>query len=172
MVWFSQHINFNRGLEQILPHLKAFDNIELHLIGVLNHTFYNKVLKSIPNIICHEPIPQIQLHEMLADFDIGLALDMPVDLNRDLVVTNKILAYLQAGLYVLATKTSAQFALLNNYPEHGICFNPDSEDIRSTFERVSTTIHFIRNNKSLRFSAFHHNSWEQSALELLRMWKN
>ena len=85
MVWFSQNINAGRGLEHILPFIKAAgEKIELHLIGNLDAAFESLYLKDSRNIFIHPPKSQQDLHQSFVNYDIGLALDVAVDRNREL----------------------------------------------------------------------------------------
>ena len=58
---------------------------------------------------------QEALHDFLNQMDIGLALEnTAADHNRNICLTNKILAYAQAGLYIFATDTYGQSQFLNS----------------------------------------------------------
>ena len=58
---------------------------------------------------------QEDLHQFLSQMDIGLALEnAQADHNRNICLTNKMLAYAQAGLYILATNTFGQSQFLNS----------------------------------------------------------
>ncbi|MEO5892450.1 MAG: hypothetical protein ABIQ31_19530 [Ferruginibacter sp.] len=173
LVWFSQNISAGRGLELVLPFIKQHNSImELHLIGNPDQAFFEGHLKGNANIVLHAPVSQQELHQLLGKFDIGLALDIPVDVNRDLVITNKILAYLQAGLYVVASNTAAQGSFLNDYPEHGVCFNYQTNDSGNVLQDVIQQIAVIRDGKVARYKSFKNNNWEMTSLKLLSHWDN
>ncbi len=172
MVWFSQNINAGRGLELVLPFVQnANDKMELHLFGNLNADFYNAFLKGVPNIIIHPPMAQHDLHQSLAQFDIGLALEPAKDKNNELAVSNKILAYLQAGLFVVATNTAAQEWLLNEFPGHGLCFDYRGSGTKSVLEKVVTEIDAIRSLRNKRYATFENGNWEVASLDLLKRWE-
>jgi glycosyltransferase involved in cell wall biosynthesis len=59
-----------------------------------------------------------------AEHDIGLALEQPVNRNRDLCATNKIFTYLLAGLAVAATDTTGQRWVMNAAPGAGFVYRP------------------------------------------------
>ncbi len=171
LVWFSQNINSGRGLEFILSYLQHdFNNIELHLIGNLNPDFYETSLKLIPNIIIHDSMSQKSLHQKLGDFDIGLALEPAKDENSDLAISNKMLAYLQAGLFVLASNTNAQESYLNELPNHGICFDYKINDLGIVLDKLIADIDTIRVNRVIRFTDFKNKNWENESLRLLEEW--
>jgi hypothetical protein len=107
-VWFSQNISPKRGLEEVFAVAKDFPNINFHLIGKPNASFIERMQPS-ENVIIHKPMEQKTLHEFLSTMDIGLALENKnEDGNRDICLTNKFLAYLQAGLYIFASNTFGQ----------------------------------------------------------------
>lgn len=172
LVWFSQNINGGRGLELILPFVKATEKVTLHLIGNLDNEFFESYLKGISNIIIHAPMKQADLHRVLYKFDIGLALDVPLDKNRDFVITNKLLAYLQAGLYVVATNTLAQQSFLNSWQGHGECFDYKLNNAAIVLEKIIEKITIIRNQRKARYKDFEKNNWEAASLNLLKAWAN
>ncbi len=132
LVWFSQKISFGRGLEQVLDAISLLNTqkeeaINLTLIGEMDDGFYQQVI--LPKleeakpcfVFMHiPPLSQPELHAELANHDVGLAMEFnSTDLNRQLCLTNKILAYAQAGLYILATDTPAQKDFLTQNPWSG-----------------------------------------------------
>lgn len=121
-VWFSQNIDQGRGLESLLTLLKSFsEEVRLHLYGNTNPLFYESHLAGNSQIVLHPPVPQQQLHQLLALYDVGIALeDITSNFNRTICLTNKLLTYYQAGLYILATNTAAQEQFLKQHPSHGI----------------------------------------------------
>ena len=130
-VWFSQNIAAGRGLELVIPALAKYKNkVQLTLIGNLYPEFKNSFLKDYSDfIIIQPPLPQKELNFYLCEFDVGLAIELSsADLNRDICLTNKIFAYIQAGLLILATDTSAQKQFIN---EHNKAFDLGSLQLRS-----------------------------------------
>lgn len=112
--WFSQTVGVGRGLEtlfQALPHLTAPS--EIHLRGVCPPSTRRWLDALIPNdwrsrVFIHPTVPNDKLLSRIAEHDVGLALEQPQIISRDLTVTNKLFQYLQAGLAVVATDTSGQ----------------------------------------------------------------
>lgn len=125
LVWFSQNIDAGRGLEEVLPAVTALqDKVELHLIGHLNPIFGEKYVRNRNGIVVHQPMPQQQLHAFLATCDVGLATDVPINRNREIALTNKILAYTQAGLFILTFPVEAQLDFLTSYQlQHRVMHN-------------------------------------------------
>ena len=172
LVWFSQNINAGRGLEFILPYLQHdFNNFELHLIGNLNPDFHETSLKLIPNIIIHNSMSQKLLHQLLADFDIGLALEPVKDENNDLAISNKILSYLQAGLFVVASNTKAQDSYLKELPNHGICFDYKINNLGIVLNKLLIEIDLIRAKREIRYMDFKNRNWENESVRLLEEWQ-
>ena len=173
LVWFSQNINKDRGLELILPFIKKENaTVELHLIGNLNQDFFKDHLADNANIIIHAPMEQKELHHALSNFDIGLALDIPVDLNRELAITNKLIAYLQAGLYVFASDTTAQLSFLKDHQDHGICFDHKINNSDIVLNDLIKNIDKIRSNRERRYNNFINSNWETASDKLVSVWNN
>ncbi|RZK26078.1 MAG: hypothetical protein EOO43_03830 [Flavobacterium sp.] len=171
MIWFSQHIDAGRGLELIFPVIKMVGfNYELHLVGNLNKGFYQRELLENSNIVVHSSMSQNQLHDFLKEFDIGLALEDSANINRDICLTNKILSYLQAGLFILATNTKAQSQLLKEYNNHGIIFKNSVLSLKMELESIALKINSIRERKNERYESFLEKNWESESAILLNLW--
>jgi len=138
LVWFSQNISAGRGLEYILPIVQKFEGeMELHLFGNMDENFYEAHLIGLQNVIVHLPLAQKALHIGLSKFDVGLALEPKKDLNNDLAVSNKLLAYMQAGLFVFASDTAAQKQFLKNFSAKAEVVNiENSREIEIVFTRI------------------------------------
>lgn len=146
MVWFSQFISSGRGLEIILSEwgdLKEY--CELTFIGNPGNDLNGSMQPGI-NII--PPMSQSELHVQLSRYDIGLALDLTDrDINRDIALTNKILAYYQAGLYILGTDTAAQTDFINQHPGSGILFSQtEGGAFKKAMAEIRNRIGEIRTN--------------------------
>lgn len=174
LVWFSQNIAAGRGLENILPVLQKFpDEIELHLFGNLDNIFYEGHLKGCINVKVHDPLPQKELHNSLSRFDVGLALELVADTNRDLCITNKLLAYLQAGLFVMASDTAAQTKMKEQYWEQIICLNIKEESqLAQGFKSLILRKEELRKQKERRYKNFSNTNWEMESTQLINSWGN
>lgn len=172
MVWFSQNIDINRGLEEILPILsKHHDKVTLTLYGNCNPVFKSQFLDGCKAVEIGGILPQFELHKALSKFEIGLALEnMEYDYNRSICLTNKILAYHQAGLYILASNTKAQNIFLESKPDHGVVFE-------STLHFEDLLLHAYENRAylmSMRKERYNHarkDNWEKESEKLLATWK-
>jgi glycosyltransferase involved in cell wall biosynthesis len=121
-VWFSKSVGPGRGLEELCEAMSGglFQNpIHLYVIGSCSEQ-YKVVLQSYfrkedhlsavsCNRICFVPfLSPAELDSYLPRFDIGLALERPTPLSRNLTVTYKFFSYLSAGLPIVASPTSGQ----------------------------------------------------------------
>ncbi|WP_179022246.1 hypothetical protein [Winogradskyella forsetii] len=162
-VWFSQHIGPNRGLEQVFEAAKTTNQFEFHLIGNPNQAYLND-LEISDNIIIHNILKQEDLHDFLSHMDIGLALEnVAADLNRDICLTNKFLAYAQSGLYILATDTFGQSQFLN-----ALKYNAGeimTSTLAQTLQQIDTAI-LSQNKKIERWKNAKSFSWENEQLKL------
>jgi glycosyltransferase involved in cell wall biosynthesis len=121
LFWFSQTIGSGRGLEQVIKALGQLEPglFELHLLGNCAPGF-DAYLQSLGQaLFFHDPLPPGELPRFAAQFDIGLATEANHPYNRDICLTNKIFTYMQAGLAIVASDTSAQKALLDANPAIG-----------------------------------------------------
>ncbi len=172
LVWFSQHVAANRGLELVIPAVKrAGLAVELHIFGHPDHGFVRSAIDQSENIFLHGPVTQTELHRMLGMYDIGLAIDVVADRNRALAITNKILAYLQSGLFLAVTNTEAQQAFMLDFQEHGVVFEPDTDAWEALLTQLIRRKEEIRNQRADRFVAMQHHSWEQASAPLSDQWK-
>lgn len=150
-VWFSQHIGPNRGLEQVFATAKKRSDIQFHIIGNRNQAYLDTVELS-GNVNFHNIMKQEDLHEFLSHMDIGLALEnVMADHNRDICLTNKFLAYAQAGLYILATDTFGQTQFLNSLDYEAGAI------IKTTLEET-----LLQLNKSELNTAAKRNRWQNA----------
>jgi len=135
LFWFSQTIGLGRGLEHIVQALNELNHpmIELHLLGNHNTTIKNQLCLSTSivnwsrnNIFFYQPIMAEEIFSFALQFDVGLATESKYPFNRDICLTNKIFTYIQSGLAVIATDTTAQSKLLQEYPNSGFIYRNDS----------------------------------------------
>ncbi len=173
LVWFSQYIAEGRGLEFLLPLIKKYEcNVELHLYGKMEDVFREKWLQESSNIYTHKPQIQEELHRNLAKYDIGVAIeDKSANLNRDLCLTNKIIAYFQAGLYILASNTQAQQAFINDNEMHGVISELNQADLKLKLEILISKKEQLRESRMVRYSNAKTISWENEQQKLKRLWQ-
>ncbi len=172
LIWFSQFISPGRGLEMMIISAwdKLKDHFELTIIGGSGEepgrTFQGEGIR-----IC-SPLPQSELHASLSEYDIGLALELSSrDINKDSALSNKMLAYYQAGLYILATDTAAQKDFIENHPESGKFFSQTKTDsLLTVIEEIRRDITSIRSDALKRFQDAVQHSWELESDKLKAIW--
>jgi hypothetical protein len=121
LFWFSQTIGLNRGLEAVIAALKIINNKAIHitLAGRVNNDFVNYIKNVaegfIENIHFAGIIDPAELPAFAAQFDIGLALELPHPKNRNICLTNKVFTYLLAGNAIILSETEMQTAFNKEY---------------------------------------------------------
>jgi glycosyltransferase involved in cell wall biosynthesis len=127
LFWFSQTIGPERGLEDVIKAMATVKgNIQLHLLGSCNEghkaalSNLTAALNLNPDQLWfHEPIGADEIFNFASRFDIGMATETGVPLNRDICLTNKIFTYIQCGLVMIASDTQAQTLFMEQYPGTG-----------------------------------------------------
>lgn len=170
LIWFSQNISFNRGLEQVIPVIKKSTNIELHLYGNCNEQFKNEWFLNSSNIFVHSSLPQKDIHQLLSTFDIGLAIEPGRDKNNELAISNKLLAYFQAGLYIVASNTKAQEEFIKEHPESGILVLLNTSNLEILFQELWDHKDSLRSSTKKRFENAKEYSWENESKKILKSW--
>ncbi len=173
VVWFSQYIDFERGLEKIIPVINSLSpEVELHLIGNLRPGFAKNCLQNTTGIILHGIMKQKELHQFLARFDVGLAVEPGKDRNNQLAISNKLIAYLQSGLFPVISATDAQLGFLKEQRieiEHELL--PESDlAIRKMFLKLIAEKKRIRDNSKIRFNVSREFDWVKLYSPLSFFW--
>lgn len=172
-IWFSQTLGRGRGLELFIETIRQADvAYEITLIGQVNDRDFEALLRQDPYLVIMPPMPQTQLHHLLSTYDIGLALELnAADLNRNYSLTNKLFAYLQAGLLVLATDTPAQQRFLQKYPEHHLLCAQNVESMRKAIQKLYACLPHIRSTAQARYQQAKAIAWENEQQKLIRIWE-
>lgn len=178
LFWFSQTISAERGVGECISALKQLNNpdIELHLLGYATDRVKQRLANLAGNIqlIFHDPIAPDEIVSFASQFDAGLAMEDVIPLNRDLCLTNKIFTYLQAGLAIIASDTSAQKQLLYKYTGIGQVYS------RKIDGSLSKAISFYKDHRDVLADARGRSTqlatdelnWEQESKKLLSVVKN
>jgi hypothetical protein len=116
--WFSQTIGPGRGLESTVAILARLRTpVELHLRGYPASGYAERLQQYATRSGLRRPLvflPPANSSEMVrlaAAADLGLSVEESTPLNRAVCLTNKIFAYLLAGIPQLMSHTPAQAAL-------------------------------------------------------------
>lgn len=164
LFWFSQNIGPMRGLEVIAEALNILGkNVELYLLGNAKRPDYiDELVKSVrPPASVHllKPVDPDNIFEIAAQYDAGLASEVPHCENRNICLTNKIFTYLLAGNCILASDTAAQQYFLDNYKGIGLVYGYN--DAKQLAEKIDA---LITNRQQL--SVFRHTALALAANEL------
>ena len=123
--WFSQTVGPGRGLEPFLTAWAATHiSSRVVLLGNVDAAYRESLIGALPpprraQLEFHHPVAPTDLPALIAEHDIGLALEHQRPPSRDLTITNKILQYLNAGLAVVASDTAGQSEVFAHAPGIG-----------------------------------------------------
>lgn len=143
LFWFSQTIGRDRGLEDVLKAMArpGAENTHLTLIGFLgkeDEEYFFSLIRSEKSlsgrIMFLPPVEESDLFSLAGQHHVGLALERPTPPNRDLCLTNKIFTYLNGGMAIAYSATTAQMAFYQDHPDTGLLYDPgDSESLANWF---------------------------------------
>jgi len=125
IIWFSQVVGLDRGLDEFLQGMKSAKNvpIQLTILGLCSGDVQQHLLRSVSSelhqITLHPPMAESALFEFIAEHEIGLALEVPTTQNREICRTNKLYSFALAGCHMLISKTPAQGQFLREFPDAG-----------------------------------------------------
>jgi glycosyltransferase involved in cell wall biosynthesis len=179
LFWFSQTIGANRGIEDIVNALQLVEagHFELHLLG--DHqpqtiSFINELNICKAKIYYNTPIMPDALVEFASQFDIGLALEDKIPYNRDICLTNKIFTYMQAGLGIIASDTTAQKELMSKFPETGNVYKKGEVTmLAQSLEYYFHNRDALHKAKKASFETAHNKlNWEKESEKFLALIEN
>ncbi|HLP36089.1 hypothetical protein [Lacibacter sp.] len=171
-VWFSQFIDKGRGLEPVLPVISSLHpDVELHLVGNLKEAFRDQFIQSQQGIVVHDSMKQKDLHRFLEKFDVGLALEPGRDVNNQLALSNKMMAFAQAGLFILATNTPAQDQFLAESKWESKQTDLSPAHLKEVLLQLIQQKEQIRMNRHQRFAKGKLYNWEKISLPLVHEWE-
>jgi len=179
LFWFSQTIGTNRGVEDVVKALQLVEcgHFELHLLGDYQSqiiSFIDELNVCKAKIYFHKPIMPDAIIEFASQFDIGLALEDHAPYNRNICLTNKIFTYLQAGLSIIASDTTAQKELMSRYPETGNIYKKN--DVQTLARGIEYYFHnrdALYNAKKAAFEIARNDlNWEKESEKFLMIVKN
>jgi len=176
--WFSQTIGPGRGLEAFLAaYALTKQPSRLTLLGQIHNDYRTYVRSLVPEslrqqVSFHDLVSPQELLHVIGTHTIGLALEDPRIVNRDLTITNKILQYLGAGLAVVATPTQGQCEVLTRNPRAGILLSnlDDAQTTASALDALLAAPETLRiRQQAARRLAETHYCWEREAPRLLEL---
>lgn len=175
--WFSQTLGPGRGLEAFLRIWSQWEEAsEVVLLGEDRGAYGQQLREMIPpdrrdRVHFRPLVSPTDLPAVIAEHDIGLALEDGSIVNRDLTITNKILQYLNAGLAVLATPTAGQREVLAHGPGAGEFFDPSNPAAAlAALRRITDDRARLRQRQqAARNLAAARYCWEQEETHLLAL---
>lgn len=97
----------NRGLEQLIESAEYLENARIVLRGYGDHEEHLRALaksKGLEGKVCFAPpVPMTELVRVASEADIGVAPFLPVCLNTQFCLPNKLFEYMMAGLAIVGT---------------------------------------------------------------------
>jgi glycosyltransferase involved in cell wall biosynthesis len=178
LYWYSQVIGPGRGLEDAVNALALLERpCELHLRGSSLPGYDEQLttlaakLGVIDSLFIHPPCPPDDLIREAARYDIGLALENTVELNRLICVTNKIFTYMNAGLAIVASDTPGQRGIMAQAPDAGlVCRMNDAESLAAAVNSLISDPNRLKEmQKASRLAAENRFNWEIESRKLLKM---
>lgn len=168
LFWFSQTIGANRGLEEVAEAIAMAKkpNVSLHLLGNVSPAYkiqlqllWHKYGLTNDRLCFYDPIAPDDVAVFAAQFDVGLALEQPTPMNRDICLTNKIFTYLAAGLAIIATQTQAQKLFLEQNPKVGQSYPlREVATLANLISKLETDKNYLHQTKSASLQAAN-ESW-------------
>ncbi len=175
LFWFSQTIGLNRGLEILMEALIKINNpiITLTLVGRVDDDFYlflkNKYDSLSSTIHFAGMIEPDMLPTFTSTFDVGLALEPIIPVNRDICLTNKVFTYLLAGNAIIYSNTKMQMQF-NEITKTGVGF--DVDDLEGLIECIRfylNTENLISQREYNYNIAKHKYNWEVESKKILEV---
>ena len=177
LYWFSQTVGLDRGLQDVIVAARLVDSpMQLHLRGHVSddvRSTLSAIAAKSPllHLYFHPQVPPNDLLSRAAEHDIGLALEQPVNENREICVTNKLFLYLTVGLAVAGTSTRGQSRILAAIPDAGFLYPPGRTDVLAAGLR-QWVIHpeaLAAAKAAARRAARDRWNWEQESAALLAL---
>ncbi len=127
--WFSQTLGLDRGLQDVFAACSGLsDAVEIHLRGQVSDAHRTALLQEAAKcgvascLHFHPRVDHDELIRSMAEYDVGLALERAEHRNYSLTITNKVFAYMLAGLAIVATDTPGQREAISQAPDAGALY--------------------------------------------------
>ena len=177
LFWFSQTIGTNRGLETIIDGINI-SNIEadLHLLGVITDEYKARLINLLKagskcSLHFHKPVYSEELFNIAQKFDIGFGSETGFCLNNGIALSNKILTYVQSGLAVIASNTTAQSAFINRYLQVGHIYN-NAEELAEILIKYNNDRASLYQTKQAAFQLGQTElNWEKESIKFINVVK-
>ena len=170
LVWFSQTVGPNRGIEDFVNILKLIDiPVEMHFIGFCSSLYKKYILECLNDtphkVIIHGLMKHSDMLRFVKQFEYGLALEHSFPPSRDLTISNKILLYLQLNLHVIATSTKGHLELK---PDFSDCITYiDTEKLAYSTEVIRNLLIRRENKRVIEMGKYDWKVQEQKIIGLV-----
>ena len=176
--WYSQVIGPNRGIEVLLEAAAMIKlPFEIHLRGSMYSNGYKDTLTDIchragigQQVFFHEPIPPEQIIPDGNNYDVGLALESAISMNRNICVTNKVFSYLMSRMAIVGTDTEGQKDIFTHFPEAVVvCRMNDPADLaRAMTVFIQDREKLMKAKRAAEMAAREQFNWEKESKKLLQ----
>ncbi len=175
--WYSQVIGPNRSLETLLEAASLITlPFELHLRGSFHSDEYKKMLEAMivqrnlgNKVFFHSPILAEHIITDAAQYDVGLALESGISVNRNICVTNKIFSYLMSGLAIVGTDTEGQKDIFKEFNQ-AVCIcqqNNKADLVRAMNVFLQNPNDLVIAKEAARKAAMERFNWEAESERLI-----
>lgn len=176
LYWFSQTLGADRGIEDAIGALARLEiPAHLYLRGAIDDGYRAALISRVAElgladrVHLLDVVPPGEIVARAAEHDIGLALEQPTTLNRDLCVTNKLFVYMLAGIAVVATDTRGQRDVLESAETGALLYPPgDAAALASRLgELLASPPALARARAAALSAALGPLAWEREAARLV-----
>lgn len=131
MIWFSQFVGNDRGIECIIQAMGKCRNpaVRLTLVGNCTSSKKKQLLTLAQqsqvhsdSIVFVNAMSEEDLAVLCSQHDIGLAPELNKQRDKEVAWTNKLFFYPASGIPVLASATEGQLLFMNNFTDAGSVF--------------------------------------------------
>lgn len=174
IVWFSQVVGLDRGIQEFLGHLEplAILPLVISIIGACDfqtkRILENCLVSDQHQIDWLPPCPEKQLMETIAQHHVGLAVEPGFSPNNKIARSNKLFTYPLCGCWTLASKTPAQDEFYEQNPMLGQTIDlHDGAAWANSIEALSQDLESLLHQRKAAWEmARDHLNWETESQNL------
>lgn len=179
ILWFSQTVGNNRGIETIVEALNYSKNkFEFHLLGRIDESYrfflISQLKDSYSEIFFHKPLAPDNIPAFGEKFDIGIASEPGFSKNNNFALSNKIFMYIQLGMVTIASNTPAQTNLLTKYKGIGFLYdNGNAQQLADALDKYHNDRALLLKQKTAAFKLGQSElNWETESNKLIAVIQN
>jgi glycosyltransferase involved in cell wall biosynthesis len=180
LYWYSQIVGLDRGLQDVIRAAGLLSSpVQIHVRGDARDEV-KSALQGLARecdvadqIYFHEAVRPEELLSRAAEHDVGLALEQPVNHNRNITVTNKLFFYMLAGISIAATATEGQQTVMQCVSKAGFLYTPgDYASLARELQRLIDSPVLLEERKRESLMAARERwNWESRSEDLIRLVK-